>query len=420
MSQDRRKTPGIHLLTDTGPEIEIVLVDQDGTEHALPKRTSAEDLIHAMDRNYTEYRKRVQALWDEHPLFEERLEVPTSDFHDFVAEALLVPDMLKDFDPVAFFRTGMRIDAILQTEDDGTAEYLLNTGAAILRVLREPVRAQIRLRNIFEIAFDDYERGTQRERFEALERVWPGTIDRPFLCNRIPAKSGDILFNSRMDYILSSLFELYQLELSLYFGQEKQRIVRCEHCWNYFIPKTKQQTLYCDREFDGVSCKKAGANLMRKLVPEQDAALAIYNRLRERMAERLERYEDAPSQDKSKLFQMNATKYTDWLDMAQQARTEYRDGLISAEEFLRRIDVYEELESYSAEKREPISPKDTLWRKNVQRNIDFDPQRRYPPMLYLEFGKDPNPQWEHRSTEDQIKMARGGLESLMEKYKKEN
>jgi len=418
--QDRRKTPGIHLLTDTGPEVEIVLVDQNGTEHALPKRTPAEDLIHAMDRDYTEYRKRVQALWDEHPLFEERLEVPAADLDDFVAEALLIPSMLKDIDPVAFFRIGMRIDAILQTEDDGTAEYLLNTGAAILRVLREPVHAQIRLRNIFEIAFDDYERGTQRERFEALERVWLGTVDRPFLCRKVPEKNGEVLFNSRMDYTPSSLFELYQLELSLYFGQEKQRIVRCEHCWNYFIPKTKQQTLYCDRVFDGISCKKAGANLMRRLVPEQDEALAIYNRLRERMAERLERYEDAPPQDKSKLFPMDAAKYANWLDQAQKARAEYRDGLISAEEFLRRIDIYGDLESYSVEKQEPLSPRDTLWRKNVQRNIDFDPQRRYPPMAYLEFGKDPNPQWELRSTEDQIKTARGGLESLMEKYKKEN
>lgn len=420
MSQVRRKNPAIHLLTDTGPEIEIVLVDQDGEEHALPKRTPAEDLILAMDRDYSEYRAAIRHLYDTHPLFEESLDVSEADFVDLVTESLLLPSMLKDIDPVAFFVLGARLDRSLRKMDDGSALFLLQAGAELLRILEEPIQAQIRLRNIFEITFDDYERGTQRDRYDALMHTWPGQIDRFFLCRRIPAQSGAHPLGSQLEYNVFGLYDLYMTELFLYFQQDKQRIARCECCWKYFIPKTKSETLYCDRLTDGKTCKKIGPNLKRKLGPEHDGALAAYNRLRERMAERLERYEVALPQDKHKLFPMDAAKYADWLALAHKARAEYRDEIISAEEFLRRIDVYGDLESYSAEKQESPSPKDTFWRKSVQRDIDFDPQWRYPPMLYLELGKDPNPQWEYRSTEEQIKMARGGLESLMKKYKKEN
>lgn len=86
-----------------------------------------------------------------------------------------------------------------------------------------------------------------------------------------------------LPFPVDTVYQLRLVELVMYFRQEKQRIVRCDYCWNYFIPRTRAATLYCDRIFDGQSCKKRGANLKRRKGPEQDDALKLFKRLRDRM-----------------------------------------------------------------------------------------------------------------------------------------
>ena len=49
----RKQGPAIHVETDGGSEVQIVLVCEDGTETRLSKRTPAEDLLIAMDRDYS-------------------------------------------------------------------------------------------------------------------------------------------------------------------------------------------------------------------------------------------------------------------------------------------------------------------------------------------------------------------------------
>lgn len=43
---------------------------------------------------------------------------------------------------------------------------------------------------MFEIGFADFERGTQRDRFRALEDTWPGLIDRTFPIRFLPKQAG--------------------------------------------------------------------------------------------------------------------------------------------------------------------------------------------------------------------------------------
>lgn len=289
----KRKGPGIYLETDTGPKISIILTEDTGEERRFPPVTPAEDLLAIMDVDYTGYRKGIEKFRNEHPLFEERIDIPIADYEDLLAEACMLPSELKDVDPVSFFILGVRLDAAFRIPDDGSASFLLRHGIQVLKILEEPILTQIRLRNIFEVTFDDTERATQRERFERLLSVYPDTVDRHFLMRRMETQEGTIPLGDQLEYTLGSLYELRLLELALYFQQEKQRIARCECCWNYFIPKTKKETRYCDREFDGQTCKRQGANLKRNVAPEQDEALKIYNALRRRMAARLERYENA-------------------------------------------------------------------------------------------------------------------------------
>lgn len=415
----KRKGPGIYLETDTGPKITLILTEDTGEERRFPPVTPAEDLLAIMDVDYTEYRKEIEKLRDEHPLFEERIDIPVADYEDLIAEACMLPSALKDVDPVSFFILGARLDAAFRIPDDGSASFLLWHGMQVLKILEEPILTQIRLRNIFEVAFEDMERANQRERFERLLSVYPDTVNRHFLMRRMETQEGTVPLGGRLEYTLGSLYELRLLELALYFQQEKQRIARCAYCWNYFVPRTKAETCYCDRKFDGQTCKRRGANLKRNVAPEQDEALKIYNTLRHRMAARLERYEDAAEWDRDQLIQMTATEYYDWITMAQHTRTEYLHGQITAEEFLRAIDVNHELSSYETTVTQPTDPQATKWRRQVERSINFDPVKRYQDMMHLDLGKGSDAQWEIISAEDQIKADHEGHESLRDKYRKE-
>ncbi len=102
----------------------VVLHYADGTEERLPAVTPAEALITAVETDYSDYRREVRRLWEEHPLFEERLDIPTADLEEFVAEALLLPSLLHEKDPVGFFALGEFLHQSLQMEDDGSASFL--------------------------------------------------------------------------------------------------------------------------------------------------------------------------------------------------------------------------------------------------------------------------------------------------------
>ena len=216
-----------------------------GTEIRLPSITPANDLIAATEINYREYRKEIKHLREEHPLFQERLDIPEVDFEDLVAEALLLPSMLQEIDPVSFFMLGKLLHQSLQAEDDGSALFLLNAGMELIYILEEPIRVQTCLRNIFEMTFDGTERETQQGRFAKLCQVYP---DIGRLCD--PASWPNVKSGHRA-FMVNSVFGLRLLELALYFQQDKERIARCDYCWGWFVPKTKKVTLYCDRVTDG-------------------------------------------------------------------------------------------------------------------------------------------------------------------------
>jgi len=390
----------------------VVLHYTDGTEERLPAVTPAEALIAAVETDYSDYRREVRRLWEEHPLFEERLNIPVSDLEDFVAEALMLPSLLHEKDPVSFFVLGEFLHRSLQMEDDGSASFLLKAGQQILRILEEPIRTQTYLRNIFEMTFDGMERASQQERFEKLRSVYPDVarLCDPSLLDGIP-EGGCVFF-------AHSLFGLSLLELALYFGQDNQRIARCEYCWGYFIPKTRKTTRYCDRVIDGFPCKQRGSRFQRNEGREKDEALLIYKQLRDRIYARFLRYQDAAPEDRSKLFPMDFERYDSWSENASAAYKEYRAGTITAEEFLHRIDTTHELESYEAGMIKLAEAEETTWQRLVARSLDFDPERFFPEeMLILNLSK-PDAQWEPRTADELRRRTQKGHQSLREKYGK--
>ena len=385
-----------------------VLRYEDGTEKQLPATTPAKDLIAAVEIDQRAYRREVKRLRDEHPLFMARLDIPVADFEDFVAEALLLPAMLQKADPVSFFVLGELLDWALQREDDGSALFLLNAAEELLYVLEDPIRTQVCLWNILEMVFDGMERATQRGRFEKLCRIYP-QIGR--LCD--PASLPDVEQGQRV-FRANSIFGLRMLELALYFQQDKQRIARCDYCWGWFIPKTKKVTRYCDRVTDGFPCKQRGARFKRNLVEDQDGALKLCNQLRDRMYARLLRWQDAAPDERDKLIPMDYEQYEVWSENARLARMEYLKGKLAAEEFLRRIDMTHELESYEAGKAELVE--ETAWQRMVAGNFAFDAETHYPEMMQVLDLGEAEPKWELCTADDLRREDRKGRQSLREKY----
>lgn len=401
------------LLVEEEPgRFSTVLQYRDRVVSRLPAVTPAEALISAVEIDYRDYRREVQRLWDEHPLFEERIDIPVADLEDFVAEALLLPSMIRETDPVGFFALGELLHQSLQMRDDGTAKFLLDAGAQILQVLKEPFRTQVYLRNIFEVTFDGMERASQQERFEKLRRTYPDIAQccDPALLAGAP-KGGRV-------FSVYSLLGLRLLELALYFQQEKQRIARCEYCWGYYIPRTKTATKYCDRVIDGFPCKKRGAGYQRNQGRERDEALYICERLRSRMYGRYLRYQDAAPSERDGLIQMDHERYDAWSENARLARQEYVAGEISAEEFLRRIDTDHELTCYEAGKAELVE--ETPWQQMVARRWDFDPERYYPKeYAFLDLAPpDGKVAWKFFTADDLRRRDQQGHQSLREKYGK--
>lgn len=413
---DKKREPGIYLLTDTGNNMEIILTWMDGQETRLPRQSPAEALVDFVGFDFGDYRSRVEELWEEHCVFEERDEVPYADYEDFAAQAVPLAEQLHAAAPTAYWDVQHHVALAVEMTDDGEPIFASRKAFTVLTALRRPYFLQNRMRNIFEIAFADFERGTQQERFRALENTWPGIIDRGFSVRFLPAEDGAAPVGQAREYALSDLYELCLAELSLYFQQSKQRIARCENCWRYFIPRTEAESRYCYDAADRRPCKEIGPRNMRRFRADTDRALAAYERLRRRLEERVNRLELAPPGAEGRLIPFDRDQYAAWLDLAREAKRDYQAGRISAGEFLRRIDFHGELAPYEAERIELPPPDETPWRELIKQNMDFDPDSLFMDTDFLDLRED-EPDWEIITAESQILRARGGHTSLHDRYR---
>ena len=411
---DRKRKHGIYLLTDTGETVELILVWLDGQETHLHGQSPAEELVSFVNFDFSPYRASVERLWEEHDVFEERSEVPYEDYEDFARQAIPLAGQLAEIMPAAYWDVLYYLDPATKLLDDGQPIFASRKAFAVLNALRRPYFLQNRMKNMFEIGFADFERGTQRDRFRALEDTWPGLIDRAFPIRFLTGGSGAPI-GGVSEYVLRDLYGLLLAELSLYFQQNRQRIARCENCWRYFVPRTEAESRYCYGEVDGRPCKQEGAKRMRRFRAETDEALAIYERLRRRLEERANRLELAGPDGENHLLPFSRTQYEAWLDGAREAKKEYQAGGISAEEFLRRIDMDGELASRKAARDTLPEPDRTPWRDYIKRDMDFIPGKRFTDMLYLDLSAD-DPAWTMITAEEQIRKARGGHASLHDRY----
>lgn len=406
---------GLYLQTEDESMVEILMVDIEGRENKTEPVSPSDDLVRVLEYDYSEYRSGIRKLRDEHPLLEERLDVSILDYEDFLSAAFELPERIKEFDPVGHFVELSRLASVLRIPDDDSASFLLNNAQRILRALEEPLLTQIRLRNIFEVGFADMERATQKERYVAIREAYPQRFQHYFPVRHLATEEGDLPFGKKKEYALNSLFELRLLELEMYFKQPK-RIARCLHCWNYFIPRTNRETLYCDRVFDGRDCKTLGPLAQRRIDQHNDNALAVFETLRHRMASRAERFRDG-GENMTTDFAIDTIAYGAWSDLARRARMEYLDGKITAEEFVRTIDIYGEFPDFYSHKN-AVPAGVNIYKQRVANDINFDSEERYFPIQTLILSENPDrnppPEWTITSAAEWQKREQGGSRSLMD------
>lgn len=404
---------GLYVQTENEFTIDILMVTPEGKEKRISNVDPVKDLMAAIEIDYSEYRRRIMQL---HylPLFQEKLDIAMCEYEELVNSARKIPNLIAKTDPVGTFVVCRRIEMILQHPDDGSAMYLLETGQWMIDALMEPVLTQVRLRNIFEVAFATTERKTQAERFQILRETYPQLFEYYFKVKRLPAEEGNMPFGKKVEYSINTLLELRMLEMEMYFRQTK-RIARCAHCWDYFIPKTKKETLYCDREWDDEkTCKQLGPNAQRRVDRHYDTALELFEVHRKRMGARHERYMQS-NQKMDTEFMLGINEYFDWSEMAKQARLDYIDGKISAEEFIRRIDKYGELTDFIAQK--TAQTDESILERLVKQDLSFDPARRYFDIQTLDLG-EPDPQWKIMTAEEWLRGEQGTRRPLAEQAEK--
>ena len=130
------------------------------------------------------------------------------------------------------------------------------------------------------------------------------------------------------------------------------------------------------------------------------------------MIARYERYMDS-SERMDTEYALDLDHYLLWCEEASQARTAYLDGKITAEEFIRRIDLYGELKDFVAEKAEEDNGESVLERL-VWKNLDFDPAQRYCNIQTLDLG-EPNPEWKIVTAEEWMRQEQGSRRPLTER-----
>ncbi len=403
---------GFYVQTENEKTIDVFMVTAERKEKKMLEIDPSLDLIDVLDYNYGSYRDAVECLRD-YQLVTKQRDVHMDVFDHFMEDAYKLPPMLARFDKAGYFFVTEILKNIAAISDDNSASYPVDQCSRVMHTLLMPVVVQLRLRNIFEAVFGQMERATQAERSRAIQKYYTKEFDIYFHMKQLPADTEDAPFSKRVEYKLDDLMQFRMLELRMHLRQ-KRRFARCANCWNYFLPKTQKETLYCDRVFNGKTCKQSGPLGQRRVEQHEDNALKIYEELRHRMAARYERYNDSGERMKTD-YPMDFFAYCKWSDEARAARQAYLDGLMTPLEFIVSIDSFKEYEGFVSERTEKKGGP-SLYAERARSNINFDPANLYVNRMTLDLGAE-NPEWDVQTAYAWQKEEMGDQRSIRDKLK---
>ena len=117
--------------------------------------------------------------------------------------------------------------------------------------------------------------------------------------------------------------------------QFNSNLCKCNYCYNFFIPKTKKLTRFCDRvnPESGKTCKEIAPSVYRNDDVDSNAIMKEYDRALRRNYKRMCRAEER-LYERSSGKNIDPQTYFDWRDRVLKAMRLWRNKQISDEEFL--------------------------------------------------------------------------------------
>ena len=205
--------------------------------------------------------------------------------------------------------------------DDGSAMYIYQTKLEILKRLDAILQTQHYIELALQMLCEKKEFSIAKDfpMLDSVETVQILSMDK--------ALRAEYYFRSPCNYYCY---------LFLMLLNKKPNVARCQCCGDYFIPKTKKVTLYCDRVIkNGKTCKQIAPHLKRRINAKSDEVLKTFERTKQKMYKRYERANDSLE---PLAHGLSWNEYEQWQKSAREAKDKYVLGKITAEEALEIIE----------------------------------------------------------------------------------
>ena len=364
---------GFHVCIDDQDKLVRAIVEPKYTRWLKPVDIAG-SLIEFIEYDFTKYWHVIETLY-KLPLFdilnpdakdfEASLDVRGSDFEECRNICRDIAEELEN--TVGSFFIRKELDLIDARKDNGYASFWLEQARDMVEALRGVITAHTFISRAFDICFRNTEK-TLPERAQTFFSQYPDLLDHAFseVFVFYPHTGGrlnyerTILLTKELGSDFDSYYSVLHKEANsvsivkgnlmrshkelLFFSflellRRDVRICHCECCGNYFVPRTKKKTLYCDRIIKGAkTCKDVGPKLTQKRQKGKYGAIQEYDRLYKMYYARAERYECRAELDRDKTANnLTYDEFYTWSARAAAARRRYIGEEISREAFLQEI-----------------------------------------------------------------------------------
>ena len=320
-----KKNTGLYISYNNKGQVRKTLVTSKGETH-IENSTIAKEIISFLNMSLAPFTEVVEYLNElsanveiDDP--EHFGEVDLVAFQELLNTTVQVIEVFEEEDIFhgTLLRTMME-DAV--PPDDGSAMYIYHAKLEILKRLDAILQTQHYIELVLQILCEKKEFSIAKDfpMLDSVETVQILSMDKTL----------------RAEYYFRSPCNYY-CYLFLVYLNKKPNVARCQCCGDFFIPKTKKATLYCDRIIkNGKTCKQIAPHLKRRINAKSDEVLKTFERTKQKMYKRYERANDSLE---PLAHGLSWNEYEQWQKSAREAKDKYVLGEITAEEALEIIEV---------------------------------------------------------------------------------
>lgn len=316
---------GLYITLEKDGQIKRNLITESG-EKELPVTTIKDEIIEFSELNFWPYSRIVDLIQElaNNIKTEGKHKLNKGDLKNFELLTSTTESLIKELEensPIAsLLSETMIVDSV--PVFDGSIECIEITKTMIPILLRSIVDFNLFVNDTFYNIYTGNTIDEDGEKYFLLQIM----LQQELTFHR--ELTARYFFRNLTDYYIFLLMQ---------FLSANPKIVRCECCGRYFVPKTNKTTMYCDRILkDDKACKVLAPTLKHKKLVRTDKVVETYDREKRKMYRRYER------NDGKIYMSPKGITYDDfyvWCDAATEARDKYRRGELTAEEALKIIEV---------------------------------------------------------------------------------